>query len=142
MKDQSIQEKLKPIKTIHIGLCVGITLAYFFLGDLQTLAFLSIPEIDAFTFIYLTVGVSAIFLSNMVYKQQLKTVNPELKLEQRVGNYQTASIIRWAILEGAAFLILFLKKELLIIGLFLILFMIFTKPSFEGMKRDYAAVGK
>ncbi|MEM8937909.1 MAG: MFS transporter [Bacteroidota bacterium] len=135
-------KKLNSTKIIHVALCLGVALIYFVLGDLHTLEFLTVPNIDAFTLMYLTGGVSAIFLSNMVYKQQLKNVNPKLTLEQRVGNYQTASIIRWAILEGAAFLILFLKKELLIIGLFLILFMVFSKPSFEGMKRDYAAVGK
>ncbi|PRX56888.1 MFS transporter [Flagellimonas meridianipacifica] len=137
-----MNEKLKPIKIIHIGLCVGVTLAYFFLGDLQTLEFLNVPNIDSNTVIYLLIGVSAIFLGNMVYKQQLKVVDAKLSLEERVGTYQTANIIRWALLEGAAFLILILKKELLVIGLFLILYMIFTKPSLEGMKRDFAQVGK
>nr|WP_298996189.1 MFS transporter [uncultured Allomuricauda sp.] len=137
-----MDEKLKPIKIVHIGLCVGITFAYFFLGELQTLEFMNVPKIDVNTLIYLFLGVSAIFLGNIVYRQQLKAVDSKLKMEERVSAYQTACIIRWAILEGAAFLILFLKKELLIIGLFLILYMIFTKPSLGSMERDFAAVGK
>ena len=137
-----MNERLKTLKIIHIALCVGVTMTYFFLGNLQTLDFLTIPKIDTSSYIYLLIPMSAIFLGNMVYKQQLKNVDAGLKPEERVGVYQTASIIRWAMLEGAAFLVLFLKKELILIGLFVILYMVFTKPSEEGMKRDFASVGK
>lgn len=137
-----MKEKLQPLKIIHIALCLGITLAYFFLGDLQTFEFLNVPKIDSTSFIYLLIGFSAIFLGNMVYNRQLKAVDPKSKLEERLAPYMTASIVRWAILEGAAFLILFLKKEFLVVGLFLIVYMIFTRPSLEGMKRDFTAVSK
>ncbi|WP_435624000.1 MFS transporter [Flagellimonas sp.] len=137
-----MNEKLQSLKIIHIALCVGVTLAYFFLGDLQTLEFLNVPKIDSTSFIYLLIGFCAMFLGNMVYNQRLKTVDPKSKFEERIAPYMTASIIRWAILEGAAFLILFLKKEFLVVGLFLIVYMIFTRPSSEGMKRDFAAVSK
>ncbi|WP_420321970.1 MFS transporter [Flagellimonas sp.] len=137
-----MKERLKTIKTIHVGFCIGITLIYFILGDLHTLDFIRIQEMDSSSMIYLLIPISAIFLGNMLYRQQLKNVGRGLKMEEKIGAYQTASLIRWAILEGAAFLILFLKKELLLIGLFLILYMIFLKPSEEGMKRDFMIFGK
>ncbi|MGW9685709.1 MFS transporter [Flagellimonas sp. 2504JD1-5] len=137
-----MKEKLKTIKTIHIGFCLGIALAYFILGDLYTLDFIKIQTIDSSTLVYLLIPISAIFLGNVLYKQQLKNVDRGLNMEDKIGTYQTASLIRWALLEGAAFLILFLKKELLLIGVFLILYMIFLKPSEEGIKRDFENVGK
>ncbi len=137
-----MKEKLKPIKAIHIALCIGMVLAYFVIGNLHSLNFLKIPKIDSSSLIYLMIPISAIFLGNFLYKQQLKSVDKRLKLEERIGLYQTASLIRWAILEGAAFIILFLKEELVLIGVFLIVYMIFLKPSEEAMKRDFAAVGK
>ena len=133
-------ENFKPIKTIHLALCGGVILTYFFLGDSNTLDFLNVPKIDSSTFIYLLIGFSAVFLGNMLYKQRLKAVDSKLKLEERIGPDMTASIVRWAILEGVAFLILFLKKEFLVVGLFLIVYMIFTRPSLGGMKQDFAVV--
>ncbi|MEM9078211.1 MAG: MFS transporter [Bacteroidota bacterium] len=135
-------EKLNSTKIIHVALCLGVTLIYFVLGDLHTLEFLNVPKIDANAIIYLFIGVSAILVSNMIYKKLLTSVDPKLDLEKRVSTYQTACIVRWAILEGAALLILFLKKEFLVIGLFLILYMAFAKPSLEDMKRDFALAGK
>ena len=50
--------------------------------------------------------------------------------------YQTASIVRWAILEGGAFLILFLKPELAIFGLLLILYLFLVKPTKEKIEAE------
>lgn len=85
---------------------------------------------------------SSIILGNFLYKQQLKNANENLPLEEIMGYYQKASLIRWAMIEGAAFFILLVKNELLIIGLILILYMVFLKPSEEAMKRGYQMVGK
>ena len=136
-----MKEKLKPIKTIHIALCIGITLAYFIVGGLQSLDFIKIPKIDSSTFIFLLIPVSAIFLGNFLYKQQLRNIDGSLAIEKKIGIYQTASLIRWAIIEGAAFFILFTKKEFILIGLFLILYLLVLRPSEEGMKRDFSSFG-
>ena len=135
-----MQEKLKPLKTIHIAVSLGVTFAYFLIGDLQNLDFLNIPEVDSTLYLYLLIPVVAVFLGNMLYRQQLKTASKEELLENKIGIYQTASIIRWAVLEGAAFLILFVKKELILIGLFLILYIFLLWPSLERMKSDFQRV--
>lgn len=51
-------------------------------------------------------------------------------------------MVRWAILEGAAFMILFAVPELNLVGILLLVYMVFLRPSEEGMKRDFQAVGK
>ncbi len=137
-----MEEKLKPLKTIHIALILGIALAYFFLGDLQNLDFFKIPKVDSTSYIYLLIPMAAIFLGNMLYRQQLKNTDNNQPLEKKIGTYQTASLIRWAMLEGAAFFILFLKKEFILIGLFLIIYLVLLRPSEERMKRDFQIVGK
>lgn len=138
----TMKEKIKPIKIIHIALCLGVLVAYFLIGDLLTLDFLKVPVISSRDFIYLIFPILAIVLGNILYKRQLGNASKDLKLEDKVGVYQTALLIRWALLEGVAFFILFTKKELIIIGLILIFYMAYLKPSEEGMKRDFEILGK
>lgn len=135
-----MNQNLKTVKTIHIALCGGVALAYFLMGELHTLTFLKVPEMDGSTFVFLLFPVGAAFLGNLLYKQQLKSASPDATLEEKIGVYQTASIIRWALLEGAAFVLLFIKKELMVFGILVILYMVFLKPSEVQMKRDFDSI--
>ncbi|MGD1840017.1 MAG: hypothetical protein ACFB0B_03850 [Thermonemataceae bacterium] len=137
-----MKEKIKVIKIIHLALVSGVTLIYVVLGNLHTFNFLRILKTESSAFTYLLVAVAAILLGNFLYKQQLKNTKDNLTLEEKVVPYQTALLTRWVILEGAAFIILFIEKEWLIIGLFLIVYMAFLRPSEERMKRDFQAIGK
>ncbi|MEO0571229.1 MAG: MFS transporter [Bacteroidota bacterium] len=137
-----MEEKLRPLKMIHIALCTGVILAYVIVGDLQTMEFLNIPKVGTTLFVFLVIPVGAIFLGNLLYKQQLRSVDKNLTLNDKTGGYQTASVIRWALIEGTAFFILFIKRELLVIGLFLILYLIFLRPSESRMKRGFEAFGR
>ena len=135
-----MEEKLKPIKIIHLALCFGVAIAYAVLVDFKTLEFLNFNAIETTDYIFILVPVAAILLGNFLYTQQLKSADKNLKLEEKIGVYQTAMLIRLALLEGAAFFILFIKKELIILGLFLIFYMLFLRPSENAMKRDFDAV--
>ena len=72
-----------------------------------------------------------------MFKSQLKQVESQANLEEKLPVYQTASIIRWAILEGAAFLILFIKPDLLIFGILLILYLVYLRPTEEKIINDF-----
>jgi hypothetical protein len=61
-----------------------------------------------------------------------------LKLEDKLPVYQTASIIRWAILEGVAFIILILKPDFLIFGILVIIYLIFLRPTEEKITNDFS----
>ncbi|MEO1486864.1 MAG: MFS transporter [Bacteroidota bacterium] len=137
-----MKDKFTPLKTIHFALCTGAALVYVLLGEVYKMDFLNLPEIDTTALIYLTIPFSAFLAGNFIYKNILKKVDPKMPMEFRIGTYQTAVIVRLAILEGAAFAILFLKKELLLIGLFLIVYMAFLRPSEDAMKRDFHLAGK
>jgi len=132
-----MKEKFQVIKTIHLFLVSGVAIAYFLLGDLQSLNFLNFDEHKMSDFIYLLVPVIAIVLGNYLYKDQMQKVDKSLKIEERTGTYQTASLIHWAVLEGAAFFILFYKTEYILFGLLLIVYIIFLKPSENKMIDDF-----
>ena len=132
-----MKEKFQVIKTIHLFLVSGVAIAYFLIGDLQSLNFLNFDKIDSSNFIFLLIPVVAIILGNYLYKDNMQKVDTTLKDEEKIGTYQTASLVRWAILEGAAFFILFYKDEFILLGLLLIIYMLFLRPSENKMTEDF-----
>lgn len=130
-----MNEKIKTIKIIHLAICVGTIFAYIFVGNIS-METLKIPTIDASSMIYLLVPIAAVAMSNFLFKSQLKQVDTNLKLENNFAIYQSASIVRWAILEGAAFVILFIIPDFIIFGILVILYLISLRPTGERIKRD------
>ena len=133
-----MKEKVKTLKVIHLAICAGMILAYIFAGQF-TIEQLKGQEIDSDDLVYLAIPFAAFFLSNFIFKSQLKQVDPKSTLEEKLPIYQTASIIRWAIIEGGAFLILFMKPDLLIFGIMLILYLVYLRPTEEKIASDFQA---
>lgn len=101
---------------------------YLFIAQLS-IESLKIETTDSSDLIYFAIPILAFFLSNFLFKSQLKQVDPKLKPEENLPIYQTASIIRWAILEASALLILFLKQDLLLLGILIIVYLVFLRPT-------------
>jgi hypothetical protein len=132
-----MQPNIRTLQIIHLALVIGVTMAYIIVGKLYSLDFLNFPELNN-TALYVILGaVAAVVISNLIYKQQLKQVPKSATYQEQFVVYQTATIMRLAILEGAAFLLLFLVQEVLIIGLLLIVYMVLIRPSEERMKNDF-----
>jgi hypothetical protein len=131
-----MQEKLKTLKIIHLAICAGTILAYIVLGQITSLDALKLPTIDNDSIVYLLIPFAAFSVSNLLFKMQLKKVNPKASVEENLPVYQTASIIRWAILEGAALVLLILKKEFILFGILLIVYLITIHPTDDRIKRD------
>ncbi|KAF2342188.1 MFS transporter [Flavobacterium tistrianum] len=130
-----MNEKIRTLQIIHFGICAGTIIAYFIVGDIS-LETLNIPAIDSNSILYLIIPVLAFVLSSILFKAQLKQIDPKLKLEDKLPVYQTASIMRWAVLEGAAFLILFIKPEFILFGILLIVYLIYLRPTEERITND------
>lgn len=130
-----MSEKIKTLQIIHLGICAGTIVAYYILGDLS-IEKLQIPTIDSSSIIYVAIPVVAFVLSTFLFKSQLKQINPKLKLEEKFPIYQTASIMRWAVLEGAAFLILILKPDFILFGILILIYLIFLRPTAERIDND------
>ncbi len=129
-------EKLKTIKIIHLAICAGMIIAYYFIGDFSSLENFIIPEIDSSSMLYIIIPISFILLSHFLYKSQIKNIDSKLKVEEKIPLYQTASIIRLAFLEGAALLILFLKPDFILFGILIIAYMVSLRPTEHQFKKD------
>ncbi|WP_433835914.1 MFS transporter [Flavobacterium anhuiense] len=128
-------EKIKALQIIHLAICIGTIIAYYIIGDLS-LEKLNIPIIDSSSIVYLAIPVLAFVLSSILFKVQLKQINPKLKLEDKLPIYQAASIMRWAVLEGAAFIILIFKPDFILFGILLIVYLLFLRPTEEKITAD------
>ena len=133
-----MDQKLKTLQIIHLAICAGMILAYIFAGQF-TVTQLKGQEIEINDLLYLAIPIGAFFLSNFLFKTQLKQVDPKIILEDKLPIYQTASIIRWAILEAASFLILFIKPELVIFGILLIIYIAILRPTEDKIFTDFEA---
>ena len=131
-------EKIKTLQIIHLAVCAGTILAYFLLGELSIEKLKNIPVIDSSSIVYVFIPILAFVLSTFLFKSQLKQIDPKLKTEDKLPIYQTASIMRWAVLEGAAFLILFLKPDFILFGILIIIYLIFLRPTEERINNDLA----
>lgn len=130
-----MEEKLKTLKTIHLALCAGLVMAYIFVGDVTSINF-NMPPLSLSNIAYVLIPIIAYIVSNFMFKTQLKSADRTLKPEDNMAVYQTASIIRWAILEGAAFLILFLNKDFILFGVLVIVYMALLHPTENRVKTD------
>lgn len=130
-----MSEKIKTIKLIHLAICAGTLLAYLFIGQLS-MENLKFPKVESSNIIFLAIPVFAIVVSNLLFKSQLKKIDTKLKLENQLPFYQTASLIRWAILEAAAFSILVLYPDFIIFGILIIVYMVMLRPTEEKIKTD------
>lgn len=133
--NQIMTEKIKTLQIIHLAICAGTILAYFFVGEIS-LETLKIPTIDSSSIVYALIPVFAFVLSTFLFKSQLKQIDPKLKLEDKLPIYQVASIMRWAVLEGAAFILLFFKPDFILFGILIIIYLIFLRPTEDRITND------
>ncbi|GAB5399780.1 MAG: hypothetical protein Aureis2KO_13650 [Aureisphaera sp.] len=131
-----MKEKLRVIQLIHLALCAGAILAYIMLGGMDALTNFKLPTIDSPSILYVLVPFAAYILSNFLFRHQLKKLDRSLDIEENFTAYQTASIVRWAILEGTAFYLLTAQKDLIIFGIPILLYLILIRPTLDKMKMD------
>lgn len=126
-------EKIKTLKIIHLAITGSVIMIYLLQGDISQDA-LSIPEIDSSSALYIAIPIIALILGNFLFRMLLKKVDKNTSLDDNFGAYQTASIIRWAVMEGAAFMILFIAPDFMLLGIFLILYLLFLRPTEDKVK--------
>lgn len=128
-----MSKNIKTLQTIHLAICAGVIMAYLFTGNISQ-EIIKLPTIDSSNIVFLAIPLFAILISNLIFNFQVKQVNKSSNLEEKLAIYQTASILRWAILEGVAFALLFLKPDFLLLGILLILYLITLRPTEEKIK--------
>ncbi|WP_394420272.1 MFS transporter [Tenacibaculum mesophilum] len=120
-----MNQKIKILKIIHLALITGITLAFTFLGNFKTMFDMVIDDSSLF---YAFIPAIAYVTSNFIFKNMLRNIQKDASNEEKLAIYQSASIARWAIIEGACFLILILKPDFLLLGVILLIYLILLAP--------------
>lgn len=120
-----MNQKIKTLKIIHLALIAGITLAFTFLGNFKTMFDMVIDDSSLF---YAFIPAIAYVSSNFIFKNMLRNIQKDASNEEKLAIYQSASIARWAIIEGACFLILILKPDFLLLGVILLIYLILLAP--------------
>lgn len=128
-------EKIKPLQIIHLGICMGTILIYGIIGYLFV-GTIHVTDIPVESLFYILIPLAAVLLSNFMYKTLVKKIGNQTDSDAQYSSYQSASILRWAILEGGALVILFLTPQILVFGFLLIAYMIFLRPTSERMNVD------
>ena len=126
-------KQLKVAKLIHLALLMGLLLAYFLLGNLDNV---TPSTIDMASMVYVLIPLGAIAASFILFKSLVSKIDPKLPLEEKIVPYQSALIVRWAILEGAAFVILFLKPDFILFGFLIIIYFMTLRPTKEKLESD------
>jgi hypothetical protein len=130
-----MSQKLKTLQIIHLSICAGVILGYVILGDFSP-EVLQMPIVDSNSIIYAIIPLIAFVFSNFIFRSQINKIDAKVSFDEQFPMYQTASIVRWAILEGAAFVLLILKKDFILFGILLIVYLLLLFPSEFRVKSD------
>ncbi|WGH75146.1 MFS transporter [Tenacibaculum tangerinum] len=120
-----MDQQIKTLKIIHLSMVAGATIAYTALGDFKNLFNMVIDNSSLF---YAFIPAIAYVVGNILYRNILKNVQNQTGSNEKFAIYQTASIGRWAIIESACFIILFLKPDFLLLGVILLIYLILLAP--------------
>lgn len=133
-----MKQKIATLRLIHLAICGATVLLYLILGNFS-MALFDFPSIGSTSSFILAVPLAAFILSNYLFKAKLKSIDREKSLKENMVIYQTASIIRLAVLEGAAFIILFIAPEYILFGIFIIIYMLYLIPTAPKIEIDFAS---
>ncbi|NHF60226.1 hypothetical protein FK220_012800 [Flavobacteriaceae bacterium TP-CH-4] len=125
---------LKTLKFIHTSFLIGLVIVTFF-AFWQQNSF--IAEMDADDFLIYAVPVLAAigyFVSQWLFQKMVKGIGKEEPISNKLGAYRTASIIKYALIEGPA---LFASAAYylngnalhLVIGIFMVFYLFRQRPS-------------
>ena len=133
-----MKEKFRTFVIIYVALLSGIILFALLTKaiDLETIFQIQDEELP-----YLFIPVAAIMLSESLFTKVMKQIDKKRTDEDtRLGIYQTASIIRWAILEGAAMLCILLPGIPAINILIIVAFYLLVCPRYWRFQQIVAPI--
>lgn len=132
---------IKKLAIIHGSLCVGLAIfaafAYFHNGSFAV----GTDSTDVFIYIVPIVAMAGYFGSKLVYQKLLRNLHQEESLKTKLQRYQLAAILKYALLEGPAFLALIAyyysgNALHLVIALSLVVYVFFQRPTLKKLKSE------
>lgn len=114
------------------GVSIFLVVSYW-----QTMEFhAEMDNQNLFLYIVPVFALLGYFGSQFVFKNILSKIRTDAKLDEKLNTYQTASIIKYALIEGPAFLAIVAYNSSgnalpLVIGICLILYLAVQRPNLE-----------
>ena len=100
MENQAIN--LKPIQIVHLAMCIAPALFLAIVFVLNKNDFnAAIFGDDVLYFITPAMAAGAFITGHMLFKKHLSAIDKDMSLSERLTKYQSAFIIRQALIEGA-----------------------------------------
>jgi beta-lactamase regulating signal transducer with metallopeptidase domain len=125
---------IQTLKLIHIALVVGLTI-FSVLAYAQNNSFnADINTNSTLLYIVPIVALLGYFGSQMFFKKMLLQVHTSDSLQTKLNKYQTAAIVKYALIEGPAFIALFVYHTTgnalpLVIAVCLLAYLFVQKPT-------------
>ncbi|HDZ15052.1 MAG TPA: hypothetical protein ENH60_09185 [Pricia sp.] len=96
---------------------------------------------DIFIYIVPIIAAGGYFLSQLVYKKRLLTITQEEKLSIKLGKYQVAAILKYAIIEAPGILALLAyfwsgNALYLVIAIALIIYLFAQRPTVDKIIKE------
>ncbi len=131
---------LKTLTIIHYALVAGpllIGVIFYLNTELNT----NDTVDDIFIYIFPLIALVGVFSGNFIFKKLLSNIKKSESLQHKLTGYQTASLVKFALLEGPAFLNIVwfsLTGNLLYltIGMVLVLFLFMQRPTKIKVEND------
>ena len=127
---------IQTLKLIHIALVVGLTI-FSVLAYAQNNSFnADINTNSTLLYIVPIVALLGYFGSQMFFKKMLLQVHTSDSLQTKLNKYQTAAIVKYALIEGPAFIALFVYYTTgnalpLVIAICLLAYLFVQRPAKE-----------
>ena len=136
---------MKTISIIHYALVAGV-LALGLVNFLQT-AISPDQENNAMTYLFPVFGLMGIFVGSIIFKQMLPKLKTENLLSKKLMGYQTACLIRWALIEGPALLNIVWfgntgNSLYLAVGATLVIYLTWLRPTKQKLEQELELKGE
>ena len=133
---------LKTLSIIHLALCSGVFIFGFIMfSKTKSTEIILDDSNDIFKYIIPSAAIIAIFLSNFLFKNQLNSITENAEIKEKLVKYQSASIVKYAVLEGTALLSVVIYSSTtnflyLLIALGMLLYLIVQRPTLSKIISD------
>lgn len=132
---------LETISILHMSLIVGpIVFAIIAFNETEKKIISFSETVELFLIVVPSFALGGILLGNFIFKQTIKNIAPVSSLRQKLIRFQTASIVKYLLLEAASLfsVIAFLQTRnlifLMILGM-LVLYFLLLRPTKTKIER-------
>lgn len=133
---------VKILSFLHLGiLATPLILAIFLYFQIQDTHLSFSDSDDMFLAIVPIIAVGGVFLSDFLFRKIVKSIPSSMGLKEKLARFQTACIISYALLEGAALfsIVIFYNTQnfaYLLIGLFLLFYLYLKRPTKDKVEHQ------